>query len=195
MTFRTTIRLLTPSRLALTLGLAASLGLGVSAQAQTATSPTTPAEVPAPTKAPADQPMPHHGSRGLNAYLDKLHADLKITADEEPLWVKFAATMRDNAAQLGQAYRDRRDKLPTMTALEDMNSFIDVEQMRLDGMKRSSAAFADLYKAMPAAQQKVADAIFLADLPGGPHKGHKRPHKAPDQGGDAAPAPSGSTAQ
>ncbi|GAB0118083.1 hypothetical protein Acid7E03_21550 [Acidisoma sp. 7E03] len=140
--------------------------------------------------------MHHHGSRGLNAYLDKLHQDLKITADEEPLWVKFASTMRDNAAQLGDAYRARRDKLPTMTALDDMNSFIDVEQMRLDGMKRSSAAFADLYKAMPPDQQKVADKVFLADMPGGPHKGHKRPAKAAEQSGDASPAPAaGSSSQ
>lgn len=177
---------LTPSRFALTLGLAASLGLGVAAQAQTATPATTPAEVPAPDKAMPVKPMHHHGSRGLNAYLDKLHADLKITADEEPLWGKFAETMRDNAAALGQAYRARRDKLPTMTALDDMNSFIDVEQMRLDGMKRNSAAFADLYKAMPADQQKVADAVFLSDLPGGPHKRHPRPHRA----GGTPPGPS-----
>ena len=179
---------LTPWRRALPLGLAASLGLGVAAQAQT-TPTTPPAEVPAPDKTMPVKPMHHHGSRGLNAYLDKLHADLKITAAEEPLWNTFAETMRDNAATLGQAYRTRRDKLPTMTALEDMNSFIEVEQMRLDGMKRNSAAFAELYKAMPADQQKVADTVFLSDLPGGPHKRHPGPHSAADKTpGQAAPA-------
>lgn len=194
MTIKLTSRTLKPSRLALSLGLAAACGLGplalgTQAHAQTtpapsAASPTTPAEVPAPAKPGDTKPMRHPGSRGLNAYLDRLHADLKITPAEEPQWGKFADTMRQNAAELGQAYRTRRDKLPTMTALEDMNSFIDVEQQRLDGMKRSSAAFADLYNAMPADQQKAADAVFLADLPGGPHhKGHAKPHKPQ---GDAA---------
>lgn len=189
MTITRKLRTFTPSRLALSLGLAAACGLGPltlgpAAHAQTtpapaATSPTTPAEVPAPAPGGDAKDMPHHGGKGLNGYLDRLHADLKITPAEEPLWSKFSDTMRQNAADLGQAYRARRDKLPTMTALEDMNSFIDVEQKRLDGMKRSSAAFADLYNAMPADQQKAADAVFLADLPGGPHhKGHKGPHKA-----------------
>jgi hypothetical protein len=199
MTIERKLIALTPSRLALSLGLAAVCGLGSltmtpAAHAQTpptaapaATSPTTPAEVPAPAKGSDAKDMAHHGSKGLNAYLDRLHSDLKITPAEEPLWGKFADTMRQNAADLGQAYRARRDQLPTMTALEDMNSFIDVEQKRLDGMKRSSAAFADLYNAMPAAQQKAADAVFLADLPGGPHhKGHKGPHKA--EGDKATPA-------
>lgn len=194
MTIKRTIRTLTPPRLALTLGFAAVCGLGPltlgsAAHAQTtpvpsATSPTTPAEVPAPAKGDNAKATHHPGSRGLNKYLDTLHADLKVTPAEEPLWGKFADTMRENAADLGQAYRTRRDQLPTMTALEDMNSFIDVEQKRLDGMKRSSAAFADLYNAMPADQQKTADAVFLADMPGGPHhKGHNAPHKA---AGDAA---------
>jgi len=201
MTIERKLRTLTPSRLALSLAVAALCGLGPltlgpAAHAQTtpapaaapaATSPTTPAEVPAPAKGGDAKAMQHHGSRGLNGYLDKLHTDLKITAAEEPLWGKFADAMRQNAADLGQAYRTRRDHLPTMTALEDMNSFIDVEQKRLDGMKRSSTAFADLYNAMPADQQKAADAVFLADLPGSPHhKGPKGPHKA--EGDKATPA-------
>jgi hypothetical protein len=114
-----------------------------------------------------------HASRGMSGYLAALHDELAITPAEEPLWNGFADTMRGNAAQLGQAYDQRRDQLPSMNALEDMNSFIDLEQMRLTGLKKSSTAFAALYQTMPPDQQKVADTIFLSDMPGAPH--HKKP--------------------
>lgn len=181
-------------RLVLALGLAAVCGLGpvhviTAAHAQStapattapsAASPTAPAEVPAPA---APSPTTdkggtthRHGSQGLNTYLDALHKDLKITPDEETQWTAFANTMRDNAAQLGQAYRARRQQLPTMDATQDMSSFIQVEQLRLDGLKKSSDAFSALYAVMPPDQKKVADAVFLSDLPGGPR--HKGPAKA-----------------
>jgi hypothetical protein len=149
---------------------------------------SAPAEVQAPSataSAPAGSAPPamaesgkprrehHHGSNGMNVYLAALHDELKVTPAEEPLWTSFADSMRDSAAQLGAAYRQRRDQLPTMNALQDMNSFIDLEQMRLDGLKKSSAAFSALYQAMPADQQKVADTVFLSDMPGAPR--HKKP--------------------
>ncbi|MCB8879312.1 Spy/CpxP family protein refolding chaperone [Acidisoma cellulosilytica] len=183
-------------RLVLALGLAAVCGLGpvrviTAAHAQTtpapaaatapaAASPTTPAEVPAPSKtsptASATGAAHRHGSQALNTYLTALHQDLKITADQETQWTAFADSMRDNAATLGQAYRTRRQQLPTMDATQDLSSFIQVEQLRLDGLKKSSDAFSALYAVMPAEQKKVADAVFLSDLPGGPR------HKAPAKG-------------
>jgi hypothetical protein len=145
-----------------------------------------PAEVPAPGTSADASPTPaptaesgkprgesHRGGRGVSGYLTILHDELKITPAEETLWGSFADTMRANASQLAQGYRQRREQLPSMNALQDMNSFIDLEQMRLDGLKRSSAAFSALYQAMPADQQKVADTVFLSDMPGAPR--HKKP--------------------
>jgi periplasmic protein CpxP/Spy len=187
-------------RLALALGLAAAFGFGpvqfvTAAHAQSTTtptpptsgsttpsaaSPTTPAEVPAPTAAATASTkggaVGHHGSQGMNNYLNALHKDLKITADEETQWTAFADTMRDNAAALGQAYRARREQLPSMDATQDLSSFIQVEQLRLDGLKKTSDAFDALYAVMPPDQKKNADAVFLSDLPGGPR------HKAPAKG-------------
>lgn len=114
-----------------------------------------------------------HASRGMSGYLATLHNELAITPAEEPLWNTFADSMRDTSAQLGQAYRQRREQLPTMNALEDMSSFINLEQMRLDGLKKSSTAFAALYQTMPPDQQKTADSVFLSDMPGAPH--HRKP--------------------
>lgn len=177
-------------RLALTLGLLTACGLGFgygtpAAHAQSTSAPAAAspaAAAPAVVPAPADTsavpsskpatPRPHRGSQGMNRYLTALHQDLKITPDENPQWTAFADAMRANAAELGQAYRTRRQQLPTMNATEDLNSFVQVEQLRLDGLKKSADAFSALYAAMPADQKKVADEVFLSDLPGAPHRVH-----------------------
>ena len=183
--------------IALLIGIGAASVLGLTgfspgAQAQTASAPATtvpPAATPvvppaAGTTAPPEVQAPgsaakphedtgHHASRGMSGYLAALHDELAITPAEEPLWGTFAGSMRDSAAQLGQAYRQRRDQLPTMNALADLNSFISLEQLRLDGLKKSSAAFTALYQTMPPDQQKVADKVFLSDMPGAPHHGKK----------------------
>jgi hypothetical protein len=187
-------------RLVMALGLAAVCGLGsvhgiTAAHAQSTSAPaaasaTTPPEVPAPSSSSATATAPamtspspsgtnkghRQGSQALNTYLTRLHQDLKVTSSEEPQWSAFADTMRDNATSLGQAYRTRREQLPSMDATQDLNSFIQVEQLRLDGLKKSADAFSALYAVMPADQKKVADAVFLSDLPGGPH--HRGPAKA-----------------
>lgn len=202
MTIRT--RFPTPSTLAFALGFTAlgamaSLGAATPALAQSASGAAT--SVPAAAAGTAAPPGEsgkgsasgghHPGSRALNNYLAQLHGSLRITAAEEPSWNSFAQVMRDNAYALGQAYRGRRDKLRSMNAIEDLDSYISVEQARLDGLKRTSAAFSALYAQMPADQQKVADALFLEDLPGGPHhkaKGTSDKGKEHKKAHDAAPA-------
>ena len=190
---------MTAPRLALLRGVATASTLGMTgwsagARAQSASAPATtvpPAATPvvppaATTTAPPELAAPgagtgakphrsdsRHASRGMSGYLDALHDELAITPAEEPLWSTFADEMRANAAQLGQAYRQRREQLATMNAVADMSSFINIEQMRLVGLKKSSAAFTALYQTMPPAQQKVADTVFLSDMPGAPHHGKK----------------------
>jgi len=180
------MKLFGPSSLALAL----AIGLAGPALAQTTTpaapaavppaatpavppavSTTTPAEVPAAGMKPAKPAAKHsRGSGGMTAYLGSLHDQLGITAAEEPLWSAFAATMRDTSVTMGQGYRQRREQLPTQTAIQNMDSFIGLEQARLDGLKKSSAAFAALYATMPADQQKVADTLFRTDMPGAPKR-------------------------
>jgi hypothetical protein len=137
-----------------------------------AASATVPPEVPKaapPTKATGH----HHGSAAMNGYLQRLHDQIKVTPDQTPLWNNFADIMRDGAADTGQSYRDRRAKLPSFNAIEDMNNFVALEQQRLDPLKQSAAAFEVLYAAMPPAQKKLADTVFRAELPGGPHAKRK----------------------
>jgi periplasmic protein CpxP/Spy len=138
-----------------------------------AVSTTTPAEVPAAGAAkPAmkSETKPAHRGGGVSAYLAALHDQLQVTPAEEPLWSAFADTMRDTAVVMGKAYSERRAQLPTQTAIQNMDAFIALEQARLDGLKKSSAAFAALYATMSPDQQKLADVTFRTDMPGAPRR-------------------------
>ncbi len=186
----------TAPRLAFLLGIASASAFGLTggsagALAQTVAAPATavpPAAIPAvPPAATNNNAVPpevpaqgttkprsaDHAGRGINAYLAALHDELAITPAEELLWTSFGDTMRDSSSKLAEAYRQRRDQLPSMDAMADLNSFIAIEQLRLDGLKTTASAFQALYQTMPPAQQKTADTVFLSDLPGAPH--HKRP--------------------
>jgi hypothetical protein len=181
------MKLFQPSSLAFAL----AIGLAGPALAQTTTPPaattvppaatpavppavstTTPAEVPAAGMKPVKPDGKRHarGSGGISAYLASLHDQLAITPAEEPLWSTFAGTMRDTSVTMGQGYRQRREQVGTQTALQNMDSFIALEQARLDGLKKSSAAFAALYNTMPPDQQKIADTLFRTDMPGAPKR-------------------------
>jgi hypothetical protein len=137
-----------------------------------AASITVPAEVPQAASR-AKTTGHHHGSAAMNGYLQRLHDQLKVTPDQTPLWNSFADVMRDGAADTGQSYRERRAKLASFDAVEDMNNFVALEQQRLATLKQSAAAFETLYAAMPPAQKKLADTVFRAELPGGPRSKRK----------------------
>ncbi len=93
-------------------------------------------------------------------HIKHLHDQLKITPDEESQWGNVAQVMLDNAAAMDSAMKDRAGKVGTMTAVEDLDSYQAIVAAHADGLKKLEAAFAPLYAAMPAAQQKVADAVF-----------------------------------
>jgi hypothetical protein len=96
----------------------------------------------------------------VERHIKELHAKLKITAAEEAQWDKVAQTMRDNAAELDNAI-SKRDLLAShATAIEDLNAYGDIVQVHADSIKKLSAAFSELYNAMPENQKKVADEVF-----------------------------------
>ena len=93
-------------------------------------------------------------------HIKHLHDQLKITADQESQWSNVAQVMLDNAAAMDSAMQDRAQKAATMTAVDDLASYQAIVAAHADGLKKLQAAFAPLYAAMPAAQQKTADAVF-----------------------------------
>lgn len=118
------------------------------------------AQTAAPAPAPQAAAPGHHGPEGVDAYIDQMHAMLQITPAEQSEWDKFAAVMRQGAAGMHQAFQARGAALPTMTAVQNMQSYADLAARHAKDMQALAAAFQTLYAAMPPAQQQNADAVF-----------------------------------
>jgi protein CpxP len=98
-----------------------------------------------------------------------LHASLKITPSEETQWNGVAQAMRENAAAMDKLVATNRTSPPqNMSAVDDLKSYQQFAQAHVDGLKNLIGAFSTLYNAMPDAQKKVADQVFLTSGRGTP---------------------------
>ena len=126
-----------------------------------------------------------HGQKHADAVerrIADLHAQLKITDQQAKQWDAFAQTMRDNSRKADEAFRERAQKLPTMSAPDAMKSYADLTETHADNMKKLSSSFSDLYDVLTPAQKQVADAMYRN--PGGPG-----PKGAAHKGGKSSKAP------
>jgi len=89
-----------------------------------------------------------------------LHRELQITPAESSQWDQFAQVMRDNAKEIDQAYKDRADKLDSMSAVDNMQSYAQIEQMRAQQTQKLVPAFQTLYASLSDQQKQEADALF-----------------------------------
>ena len=89
-----------------------------------------------------------------------LHDQLEITPGEEAKWNAVSRVMLDNATAVDSAIKNRTRVTKGMTAVDDLKSYEAIVTAHADGIKKLSMAFAPLYAAMPADQQKHADAVF-----------------------------------
>jgi inorganic pyrophosphatase len=90
-----------------------------------------------------------------------LKAALKITPDQEKKWTAVAQAMRDSSSQMEKLVATKRAIPPEKTtAVDDLKTYEEFTQVRLDGLKKVNAAFKSLYDSMPAEQKKNADMVF-----------------------------------
>ncbi|MDE8348150.1 MAG: Spy/CpxP family protein refolding chaperone [Acidocella sp.] len=138
------------------------------AQATPMSAPTSPSVTPAAPMTPMAAPaataattpaFSKAAAAKVDQHINTLHAQLKITATEEPAWKQFAQVMRENAIQMDAAFHSRAD-IATLTAPENMQSYASLAQAHADGVKKLSDAFSALYATFPEAQQKIADKLF-----------------------------------
>jgi hypothetical protein len=112
------------------------------------------------------------------AQIADLHAKLQITPAQEDQWNKVASAMRENAAQMDILIYNRKAKLGTMNAVDNLKSYKDVSDAHTACLVRFIAAFEPLYASMSDTQKANADAIFAAKMARqGQHKGHKHTTK------------------
>ncbi|HUW79896.1 MAG TPA: Spy/CpxP family protein refolding chaperone [Acidocella sp.] len=124
----------------------------------------------APQQPGAASTMTKSLSEKVKQHIARLHTQLGITTAEEPQWEQFAQVMRDNSAQMEQAFKERGETIGKMNAVEDMQSYAHLAQIHAANMQQLASAFKVLYDTFPDSQKKVADEVFRTDGRRGPVK-------------------------
>lgn len=96
----------------------------------------------------------------VESHIKSLHDRLKITAAQEQSWGAVAQVMRDNAAQMQAAIKQREEASKTLTAIDDLKAYETIAEAHVQGLQKLIPAFQALYDGMPADQKKNADAVF-----------------------------------
>jgi hypothetical protein len=89
-----------------------------------------------------------------------LHGRLHITSQQSQQWDQFAQVMRDNAREMDRIYQQRAEKLGAMTAVDNMQSYAQIEQQRAQDVQKLVPAFQTLYSTLSDQQKKTADEMF-----------------------------------
>lgn len=128
----------------------------------TATTPQTGAAMPQNgASSSTAQAAPNQSMQQIvEQRITDLHRQLHITSAQEPKWNKFATVMRTNARQLDQEYRQRADKLDSMNALQNMQSYASIEKTRVNDVEKLVPAFRTLYASLSPQQKRTADQLF-----------------------------------
>ncbi len=127
------------------------------------------AQTPDSQKPPAAAAATSSKPETVEQRIATLKTALKITPDLEPKWTKVAQAMRDNASQMEKLVATKRAIPPEKTtAVDDLKTYQEFTEVRLDGLKHLNSAFKSLYDSMPAEQKKNADMVFEKYTPSKP---------------------------
>jgi hypothetical protein len=99
-------------------------------------------------------------SQMVDQRIADMRSQLHITHAQEPHWDRFAAVMRSNARALDRDYRRRGERLDSMSALENMESYARIERRRSTDVQRLVPAFRALYASLTPEQRHAADELF-----------------------------------
>ena len=127
-----------------------------------------PTQSPAPAASPsaASSPMTSQPVSGksmeerVENHIKQLYAQLHITPDEQSQWDQFAQVMRDNAKDLDVAYQQRAANFDKMNAVENMQSYAQIEQTRAQDLQKLVPAFQTVYASLSDEQKQAADRLF-----------------------------------
>jgi hypothetical protein len=113
-------------------------------------------------------------------HLERLKADLKLTAAQEPLWQAFAEKAKTEAGKGFDAMRATSQDMG-LSAPDRMTKRTELMKERVAAMESVNASFRPLYDSLSADQKRVAD-IHAARMGHGDHRGHM------GRGGSQGPA-------
>jgi len=127
------------------------------------------AQTPDSQKPPAAAAATSSKPETVEQRITTLKTALKITPDLEPKWTNVAQAMRDNASKMEKLVATKRAIPPEKTtAVDDLKTYQEFTEVRLDGLKHLTSAFKSLYDAMNPDQKKNADMVFQKYSPSNP---------------------------
>jgi DNA primase len=139
------------------------------AQTAPSTTPDTTSSTPSGTSqkaAPHTSPAASAKQSGqsVEALVERRIADLQsrlhITPEQSQQWDRFAEMMRDNAKGVDELYQQRAEKMNSMSAVDNMQSYAQIEQQRAQDVQKLVPAFQTLYDSLSDQQKKLADQTF-----------------------------------
>ena len=120
--------------------------------------------------APAQKDDDHNLTVRIEQRITDLHAKLHITAAQQPQWDRFTDVMRTNARNMVQGFDARVLALPSMTAVDSMQSYATMSAAHADDMQKLVQPFKALYLTMSDDQKHTTDKVFLDEAHGGDPK-------------------------
>ena len=131
-----------------TLTAAAVIGGGLVMQGPVALAQSAPSAAPqSSSTAPAATPSTaQHSPAAVEARIKQLHAQLKITPDEEDQWNAMAQIMRDNGSKLSELIQQRAQNARSMSAVDNLRSYEGITAEQENGLKQLVPAFEKLYE-------------------------------------------------
>jgi LTXXQ motif family protein len=130
--------------------------------APTATAPSGTGQKASPHNnlAAAERPRGETMQALVDQRIAELHSQLHITSQQSRQWDQFAQAMRDNAKEMDALYRQRAEKLGSMSAVQNMQSYAEIEEQRAQQTQKLVPAFQTLYDSMSDQQKSDADRVF-----------------------------------
>ncbi len=89
-----------------------------------------------------------------------LHSKLHIAPEQSQQWDQFAQAMRDNAKEMDELYKQRAERFSSMSAVDNMQSYAQIEQQRAQDVQKLVPPFQALYASLSDQQKKTADQMF-----------------------------------
>ena len=96
----------------------------------------------------------------IESHIAHLHASLRITPAQEPLWQGFAGALRGTVLRMDAAYADRQRDHATADAVRELQAFGAIEDANARNVQLLLPPFRALYDSFSPDQKKTADATF-----------------------------------
>ena len=126
--------------------------------------------MPAVVAADVQAEMPKQEQRAVDnaqptrvaAQIKELHDKLHIVPAQEERWSEVAEAMQSTAMEVRTKLTSRAEKVKTvsLTAVDELRAYKDLQQVQYDGVNRLMEPFEKLYDVMSPEQKKNADEVF-----------------------------------